>query len=167
MDENITVVNPATPAPEAQTLTDKTFTQKDVDDIVINRLAKERAKIYKQIGIEEEGKIEEYKNRVKEYETLKQENETFKSERETREYKDKLKKLGADDDFLDFLLTKISKDEKFEENAQTFLKDNPKFTKEIFKNFDSNLPLTGGSGPVDLSKMSTGEYIAYRAKNKL
>ena len=28
MDENITVVNPATPAPEAQTLTDKTFTQK-------------------------------------------------------------------------------------------------------------------------------------------
>jgi hypothetical protein len=168
MDENNNVVNPTTTTQTATPPVDKTFTQKDVDEIVITRLSKERAKIYKQLGIEDESKVEDYKIRVSGYDTLKQEHEALKIEVAKSRKVNALQGLNADDDFTDYLLGKIQGDgDEFIANAKKFLEANPKFKKDTYRQVNASVDVNNGNAYPELDKMTTEQYLAWRAKNKL
>ncbi|MBR3133387.1 MAG: hypothetical protein IKG42_04910 [Clostridia bacterium] len=104
----------------------------------------------------ESEKETEYKNTLSKNESLEKENKALKS--------------GVNTDDLDYVIFKVSKmDGDFNDNLETFLKDNPKFlnsNKGEKKEEEINL---GGNhtekGNTDLSKMSYEEYKAYRKNN--
>lgn len=182
MDE-IKVVNPATldePTKEVQpTVTppvdkkksDKLLTQAEVDNIIKERLNKQKEAIFKNLGVES---VEKAKETFNHYNTLKQENETYKTEIETyrkekkqRELESKVKALGVDPEFVDYVLLKVENNENFEENVKAFVEANPKIKVDTYIRQSSNPSLTGGKGAVDLTKLSTKEYLEYRKNNPL
>ena len=65
----------AKPEPQPQTQKaevegkEKVFTQAQLDEIVINRLGKERARFLKKLGIEDESKLDDIVKKSQEYET--------------------------------------------------------------------------------------------------
>lgn len=153
----------------------KTFVQQDVDAIVESRLAKERTKyvnekaeLLKKLGVEDETKIDDVVVKIQEHSVYKTEAETLKAELVKNTRLNELRKLNVDDDFLDYALTKVTGEtnEEFLENAVKFVETNPKIRKDNFITVNSGLSLDG-QGNVDLNKMTTEQYLAYRAKNKL
>lgn len=154
---------------------EKTFTQKELDDIIVSRLAKESAKhqkkteeLFKKLGVEDESKIEDVVTRIKEYDTYKTKAEQLEAEITKNARFNELRRLNVDDDFLEFALSKVDGEtpEEFVENAKKFLETNPKILKDNFRTVSSGLPLDG-EGNVDISKMSTEQYLAWRRQNKL
>lgn len=82
---------------------------------------------------------DDLKTKTTDYETIKSEYETLKNESKKRGFLDKLAELKVDKDFAEFVLTKVEPNEKFEENAKEFLKNNPKFlVQENGQIIDSN-----------------------------
>ena len=174
MDEN-NVVNPATPTvpstPEAQPVTppvtpptEKTFTQAEVDEFVITRLNKakrEYVEIFKKLGIEDESKIDDIVKTLEEHKTLKDEYQTLKQREAQRESEGVLRGLNVDDDFIDYVLTKVPMGEDFEARAAEFIKANPKILKDTFRNVNSALNLNGAANKKP-EEMTDLEYIEYR-----
>ena len=144
----------------------KTFTQEELDNIVVNRLAKERNKYLKKFGVEDETKIDEIISKSAKAEILEKELNVLKNERETLEYKNILNKMNVDENFVDYILTKVEKGEKFAESAKTFVEANPKLLKENFVPVKTNLQLDGSGNEVDPSKMTPAEYKAWRFSKK-
>lgn len=158
-----TPATPAAPAPAAP----KTFTQEEVDTFVTKRLVRERASIYKTLGIDDEAKIPELIGKVKEYDTIKPEYETMKGEREKAKYADVLKTAGIDDAFLEFALSKVDKGkdiDAYKVNATEFAKANPKMLREKFQTTDASPSLGGGSKVPDFTKMSDAEIVEWTRK---
>lgn len=150
---------------------DKTFTQKELDSIIANRLAEEKAKhnkkteeMLKKLGVQDETKLDEIVVKIKDYESYKTKAEQLEAEKKKSTLMDGLRKMNIDDDFLDYALSKVDVD-KFEESAQELIKNNPKILKSNFQPFNPQLPLNG-KGEVDISKLSTEEYLAYRRKQQ-
>ena len=172
MDEN-NVVNPATPTvpdtPEAQPVTpstEKTFTQAEVDEFVKTRLTKaklERVEILKRLGIDDESHFDNIVKTLEEHKTLKEEYQTLKQREVIREHEGILRGLNVDDDFIDYVLTKVPTGDDFEARAAEFIKANPKILRDTFRNVDSSLNLNGAASkkPED---MTDAEYIEYRRK---
>lgn len=178
MDEN-TVVSPAatpdgttsvsTPAVNQSSVNEntpveKTFTQAELDEIIKTRLTKAERKYaesLKKLGIEDESKIDDIVKVLDEHKTLKAEYETLKQKEVIREHEGILKNLNVDDDFIDYVLTKVPVGDKFEERAAEFIKNNPKIVKDTFRKVDSGLDLNGGAHkkPEDMTDL---EYIEYR-----
>ena len=109
---------------------EKTFTQSEVNDLIESRLA--RAK--KQMPSREE--LEEFKNwknnQKTESEKLAQREKEFHdvmSEREAIKRENIVLRKGVNAEEADYVLFKVSKlDGDFEENLNSFLTDNPKYT---------------------------------------
>ena len=93
---------------------------------------------------------------MKDYDEIKAKNQ----ELTTSGYRSKLKELGIDESFVDYVMTKIDI-EKFDESAAKFVADNPKFKAETFNNINSNLDLNGGVKK-DPKDMTDKEYLDYR-----
>lgn len=149
---------------------EKVFTQAQLDEIVVNRLGKEKARMLKRLGVDDEQKIDELIERAKLFEQVKTEAEVLKKEKQLRQYSDELVSLGVDADFTEFVLSKIDKGEDIEQfkvNAKTFLEANPKFKRDNFKKVDSSLNIGGVEPYPDFEKMTTEQYLKWRAKNKL
>lgn len=149
---------------------EKVFTQAQLDEIVVTRLGKEKARMLKKLGIDDESKLDEIVEKAKLFENVKTEAEMLKKEKELRSYQDKLNALGIDPDFSEYVLSKVDKGENLEEfevNAKSFLEANPKFKKDTFKKVDSSLNLGSAEPYPDFEKMSVDQYLAWRAKNKL
>jgi len=149
---------------------DKTFNQDELNDIIGNRLSKEKIRMLKKLGITDEAEIDAILLKSKDYDTVKAENDTFKSEKEKKGYTDELNDLKASPEFTEFLLTKIDKGENLEEfktNATAYLVANPKFLSESFKAIDSSINVNKGGAYPDFANMTTDQYLAWRAKNKL
>lgn len=112
---------------------EKTFTQKEVNEIVKNRLDRERKKYpndeelkvfnqWKESQQSEQDKYQELNNR---YEELKKEYITYKNY-------NLVKNENVNELFIDFVIDKVSKqDGDFDENLKAFKKHNPQF-------FDTN-----------------------------
>lgn len=168
------VVNPSTEEVVADPSVDrtveveveKTFTQKELDEIISARLGKERNKLYKKLGITDENEIDTINERVSKYEELEKQNKELLAERQKTANENVVKKLNVDDDFVDYVLTKVQPGEKFEERLQEFVKNNPKILKDNYRDVNSSLNLNGGSDK-PIEEMTTQEYLAYRAKNNL
>jgi len=144
----------------------KTFTQQELDEIVVTRLAKERQRFIKKLGLEDESQLDDYVKKAKSYDELLKENLTLKSEKERVEATSILNNLGVDPDFIEFVFTNVEKGENFEKNAKAFLEKHPKMMRENYQSVNSSLGLSGGSAP-DIESMSTEEYLKWRSQNKL
>lgn len=100
-------------------------------------------------------KENEYQNTLSKNKSLLMENQALKS--------------GVNKDDLDYIIFKVSKMEgDFEENLQSFLKENPKYLASQKEVIEKTIDLGGehqDTQTPDLSKMSYEEYKAYR-KNK-
>lgn len=142
---------------------DKKFTQEEIDNIVVNRLAKERNKIFKKLGVEDESKLEEVLEKSKNYEAVKNENEKYKAEKQKNEKEKILRGLGIDEEFIDYAISKITDGENYAENAKTFVESNPKLKKDSFTSVKSSLELGGATLNADISNMTTEEYLKWRA----
>lgn len=156
-------VTPPTPTPEV-----KTFTQDDVNRVVTERLAKERdkytrerAELIKKLGVENEEQIDSVLEKARKADEYATELETLKSEKALNERKQQVSKAGVDDDFIDYVLTKIPADDKFEENLKAFVEANPKYTKEVFAKLNAGLDLSG-QGQKKPEDMTTAEFIEWR-----
>jgi hypothetical protein len=149
---------------------EKVFTQAQLDEIVVNRLGKEKLRMLKKLGIEDENQIDPIVEKYKQFETIDQELKQLKLEKEQRLYKDTLMSIDVDPDFLEFVMSKIDKGENledFKDNAKIYLEQNPKFKKESFKQVNSGLNLAGREVYPDFESMTTDQYLKWRAKNKL
>lgn len=108
---------------------EKTFTQKELDEIVEKRLAKvkknmpSKEELQKYNDWKESQKTEAEKNEEKqrEYQKVMSERDNFKRE-------NLLLRKGVKDDDIDYVMFKVSKQEgEFEDNLEQFLTDNPKY----------------------------------------
>lgn len=159
--------------PPAATPEVKTFTQDDVNRVVSERLAKERekytrerAELIKKLGVEKEEDIESVLEKARKADEYATELETLKSEKILNERKQMASKLGVDDDFIDYVLTKVPADDQFEENLKKFIEANPKYTKEVFNKINSALDLSG-KGQKKPDEMTTQEFIEWRKTHNI
>jgi coenzyme F420-reducing hydrogenase delta subunit len=143
-----------------------TFTQEQIDEIVSKRLAEQKTKFYSKLGVNDEKEIDIILTNHKKYDTISKELTELNEKEKVSSYKSTLKTLGIEDDLVDFVLTKIPQDEKFEDTAKEFVKANPKYLKETFTKMNSVINLDGTTQK-DISKMTSAEYLEWRAKNKL
>lgn len=162
---------PTVTSPEAKVgEKEKVFNQAQLDEIVINRLGKERARLLKKLGIEDEAQVEEIVKKAQSYQEAVTKLEQLEQEKLTAQKLDVLAELKADKDFTDYLLSKIEFGdslETFKANANKYLEANPRFRTETYKKVDSQVSLNKGSGTPDFENMTTEQYLAWRAKNKL
>lgn len=115
----------------------KTFTQAELDEMIKERLDREKKKLPSK---EELTQFSEWKESLKteaerQAEVLK-EIEQYKIEKENIAKENILLKKGINSEDLDYIVFKVSKMEgEFEENTELFLKENPRFieTKEELK----------------------------------
>ena len=111
----------------------KTFTQKEVNEIIKSRLERERKKFpseddlkgYQDWKKAQQTEQEKYQELNNQYEKLKKEYTTFKNY-------NLVKNENVNEMFIEFIIDKVSKqDGDFEENLKVFKKSNPQF-------FDTN-----------------------------
>lgn len=164
--EKETVEVEETPSEETETTEPKTFTQQELDEIIVSRLAKERQRFIKKLGLEDEGQLDDYVKKAKSYDEVLKENLTLKSEKQKMEATAILNDLGVDPDFIEFVFTNVEKGENFEKNAKAFLEKHPKMMRDNYKSVNSSLGLTGGTLP-DIENMTSEEYLKWRSQNKL
>lgn len=123
---------------------EKTFTQKELDEIVETRLAKAR----KGIPSKEELKQfndwkEKQKTDAEKQAEREKENQKIVEERNNLKKENILLRKGVKENDLDYVLFKISKQEgDFEENLDEFLKKNPKFLSS-YKEEEKRVDLGG------------------------
>lgn len=154
---------------------EKVFTQAQLDEIVINRLSKEKARFLKKLGVEEESQIDEIISKTNSLEEAKKQLETYEQEltslKTTKVLSDKkqiLNQLQADSEFVDYLIDKIDGDtiDDFEKNAKQYLETNKRFVVETYNPVKSSLDIKGQTYP-DFTNMTTEQYLEWRSKNKL
>jgi hypothetical protein len=149
---------------------EKVFNQAQLDEIVISRLGKERARLLKRLGIEDETQLDDVVKKAQSYQDLAKKVEQFETQKLNAQKLDVLGELKADKDFVDYLLSKIEFGENletFKANANKYLEANPRFRTETYKKVDSQVSVSKGTGKPDLENMTTEQYLAWRAKNKL
>lgn len=135
--------------------TEKTFTQEQLNKIVKERLEKEQKKMpskeelkaFKQWRESQKTEAEkqaekdaEYQKTLNELNTLKQTNAVLEA--------------GVNKDDADYVLFKVSKmeGEDFEENLTKFLKDNPKYLKQV----ETTEPKATGTSVKSISSKNDG-----------
>lgn len=160
--------NPADTTPPTPAA--KTFTQDEVNDIVTKRLTRDRASLYKTLGIEDESKLPDIIAKVKAHDDIKPKYEQLLGEVEHGKNASVLRAAGIDDAFVEYALGKIPKGETpeaYKANAEKFAKENPKMLREKFNSTDATLPLGGSANLPDFAKMTDEEYMAWSRKNRL
>lgn len=157
--------------PPTPTKPEKTYNQDELNGIIGERLARERSKIYKMLGVEDESGIKDLGEKLAELTTenttLKTENEAFKNSLIVEEKKAKLIQAGIDEDFVDIAIQKWDDSKPIED----FVKENPKITTAYFT---GDFQGTGGSldgkstpNEVDVSKLTTEEFMKLSKEGKI
>lgn len=148
---------------------EKVFTQAQLDEILLNRLGKERQRMLKRLGVEDESALDSILEKYSKYDSLKEELDAVQYERQAQNEREQLLKLGADKDFVDFLRLNVQPKEEqtFEDAAKEFLESNPKFKVETYKNVSSSVNVNAGLSYPDFTQMTPEQYLKWRANNKL
>lgn len=152
MEENTNVVETTTtdiPAVE------KTFTQKELDEVVKTRLAKSEKAIYSKLGITGKDELESLIAKLTDYDTLKT-NHSELQDRVTRlegeksksQYMRVIEKANVDDEVMELVYTKVAptKDEKVEDytkRVQDYLNAHPNFIKGGTSTISTSVDLSG------------------------
>ena len=113
----------------SEEVVEKTFTQKDVDGIVEERLNKYKKKfpeLEKYNKWVEEQKTEDERKAEKEAENIKVVNERNEYAKENKAFR-----KGVNPEDVDYVIFKVSKMEgDFDDNLESFLNENPKYLKK-------------------------------------
>ena len=98
---------------------EKTFTQSELDNVVKTRLAKSEKTFYTKLGIEKKEDLDALITKLKEYDTLKSSVEgkdteiaSLKAEKVKSSYLSVIEKANVDDEFIDFVYSKVEPKEK-------------------------------------------------------
>lgn len=98
---------------------EKTFTQSELDNVVKTRLAKSEKAFYTKLGIEKKEDLDALITKLKEYDTLKSSVEgkdteiaSLKAEKVKSSYLRVIEKANVDDEFIDFVYSKVEPKEK-------------------------------------------------------
>ena len=125
--------NPVTPTEEKkeEKAEEKTYTQDDFNALDKKLKAKYEKK-YKDIDIDKYKEWQERKKTAEEKQAEKEkEYQKTLLEKESLEQEVKVLKSGVNKEDVDYVMFKVSKmDGDFEENLETFLKDNPKYLSQ-------------------------------------
>ena len=81
---------------------DKVFTQAQLDEILLNRLAKERQRMLKKLGVEDEIHLDSIVEKSSKFEELQSELDSLRYEQTVNKEKETLINVGADKDFSRF-----------------------------------------------------------------
>lgn len=147
----------------------KTFLQEDVDRIVTERLERQKAKHaqeleevenkIKKLGFNDLDEIAKIKSEKQELEEklVDYEQKIAKAAREK-----KVKDLGVDERFVDFILFQVKNDEDLE----NFIKENPRFISENFNKRSSNFDYRGGPTRKLADAASDEDYLRIRRKEE-
>ncbi len=148
----------------------KTFTQAEVDQIVSDRLkrerrnqpAPERLKAFKEWEKSQQTEQEKAAEREKHYLDLEKENDNLKRENE-------IIKAGVHAEDVDYVLFKVSRMEgDFEENLKDFLKENAKYTAPETKTVEGASHKPKAKETItkkELQAMSYREQLEFKRKN--
>lgn len=162
MEENNNVVDTTTadiPAAE------KTFTQKELDDVVKTRLAKSEKALYSKLGINGKDELETLLAKLSDYETVKSNNSELlekvtrlEGEKSKSQYMRIIEKANVDDEVMELVYTKVAptKDEKVEDytkRVQNYLSDHPNFIRGGTSTINTSVDLSGKTTNVtDINK---------------
>lgn len=98
---------------------EKTFTQSELDNVVKTRLAKSEKTFYTKLGIEKKEDLDALITKLKEYDALKSSVEgkdteiaSLKAEKVKSSYLRVIEKANVDDEFIDFVYSKVEPKEK-------------------------------------------------------
>jgi hypothetical protein len=154
----------------------KLYNTDELNGIIGSRLAQERTKIYKLLGVEDEDGLKNVATQLKSYTEenakLKAENEKYVSEKTLTEKKAKLTEAGIDPDFMDVAINKWDG----KQDLAKFVEANPKLTAKYFENggkgedfkgTGGSMGEKGGAGKVDLSKLTTEEFMKLAKDGKI
>jgi len=151
----------------------RVYNQDELNGIIGDRLAKERAKIYSKFGVSTEEELLDVSKKLKTFEeenaTLRTENENFKTLQAKAEKTSKLKEAGIDPDFIDIAASKWDG----EQDLSKFVEENPKLTaayfagkQNEFKGTGNTLSQQGGKNEIDESQMTTEEFMEYHKQKE-
>lgn len=132
---------------------EKTFTQAELDKVISDRLARERAKMpadklkaFEEWQKSQQSEAEKAAEREKEFAKLQGEAETLKRENMAI-------KAGVNNGDVDYVLFKVGKMEgEFADNLKTFLAENTKYTEPettTVEGMKHKPPLSGGEDGVE------------------
>ena len=133
---------------------EKTFTQAELDKVISDRLARERAKMpaadklkaFEEWQKSQQSEAEKAAEREKEFAKLQGEAETLKRENMAI-------KAGVNNGDVDYVLFKVGKMEgEFSDNLKTFLAENTKYTEPetaTVEGMKHKPPLSGGEDGVE------------------
>jgi hypothetical protein len=152
MEENENVVTTtATDIPAVE----KTFTQKELDDVVKTRLAKSEKAIYSKLGINGKEDLDGLLAKLTDYDTIKTSNSELlekvtrlEGEKSKSQYMRIIEKADVDEEVMDLVYTKVAptKDEKLEDysnRVQEYLNSHPNFIKGNTSVISTSVDLTG------------------------
>lgn len=120
-------------------LSEKTFTQEQVDKIVQDRLSHKQKSFYKALGVTDEDEFNSFVEKGKKYDELEQSNKQlteevngFKEKETERGYKAQLS--NVDDEFTDVVFLKVApmeneKVEDYKTRVEAYLEEHPKLKK--------------------------------------
>lgn len=134
---------------------EKTFTQRELDDVVKTRLAKSEKAIYSKLGINSKDEFESLIAKLTDYDTIKSSNSELlekvtrlEGEKSKSQYMRVIEKANVDEEVMDLVYTKVAptKDEKIEDYAtrvQDYLKNHSNFIKGNTSTISTSVDLTG------------------------
>lgn len=125
---------------------EKTLTQEQVNAIIDARFAKVSAK--------HEEELAEIQKQLKE---AKASAEAANKEKELILRKNKIRALGVDEEFIDYVLQSVESDDELE----AFIEGKPKLLTATYQTVQSNPPYTGGSVQKAADLIETEDSIAY------
>lgn len=124
---------------------EKTYTKEQINEIVEKRLAKERGRMFKKLGIENEDGIESLIAKIGEYKVLKAEHDAIIKATKEAELTKRLAEHKIDKDFNDYVIQKLGEDAD-DAAIEELIKSNPKIlVREEQPQIGSNFPLDGSN----------------------
>lgn len=154
MEENNNVETQSTDAgiPTAE----KTFTQKEVNDLVQNRLSKSEKSLFTKLGINSKEELDSLVEKLRDYDTTKNSNaeltekvSKLENEKARAQYIRAIEKENVDDEVIELVYSKVvpNKDEDVKDYAsrvKEYLKEHSNFVKNTSV-INTSVNLSGGS----------------------
>lgn len=150
---------------------EKTFTQKELDDVVKTRLAKSEKAIYSKLGITGKEEFETLIAKLTDYDTIKSSHNELlekvtrlEGEKSKSQYMRVIEKANVDDEVMELVYTKVAptKDEKVEDytkRVQEYLNNHPNFIKGGTSTISTSVDLSGKTTNLTDSNKRMNSFI--------
>ena len=146
MDENLN--NSTNPV-------EKTFTQDEVNDMILKRLSKSEKSFLTKLGIENKEDIDGLVSKLKDYDSIKSKHDellnqvnSLTGEKLKSQYTRVIEKQNVEDDLIEFVYSKVepTKDEKVEDyktRVEAYLANHTNYIKGNLQTINTSVDLSG------------------------